>query len=152
MGLPPEQDFRDSPVQLMMVRIAAVELFVSKSVSKMNLTRGCPPGPKMRCHRRDSREAHPAYALSRRSTDPVDPRVLCVQSRRLQSQLQPSPLPIAETPIRRRGYKRHSGPLSWVSWFNETRLHGHCGDVPPAEFEAAFYAAQQADQSLVGIQ
>ena len=42
--------------------------------------------------------------------------------------------------------------LSWVHWFNEQRLHGYCDDVPPAEFEAAFYAAQQADQSLVGIQ
>ena len=41
--------------------------------------------------------------------------------------------------------------LSWVAWFNETRLHGHCGDVPPAEFEAAFYAAHQTDQQLVGI-
>ena len=41
--------------------------------------------------------------------------------------------------------------LSWVAWFNETRLHGHCGDVPPAEFEAAFYAAHQTDQTLVGI-
>lgn len=35
--------------------------------------------------------------------------------------------------------------LSWVHWFNEDRLHGHCHDVPPAEFEAAFYAAQQAN-------
>jgi putative transposase len=35
--------------------------------------------------------------------------------------------------------------LSWVHWFNENRLHGHCGDVPPAEIEAAFYAAQQTD-------
>jgi putative transposase len=46
--------------------------------------------------------------------------------------------------------------LSWVPWFNEARLHGHCGDVPPAEFEAefeaAFYAAQQADHPVVGIQ
>jgi putative transposase len=42
--------------------------------------------------------------------------------------------------------------LSWVHWFNEVRLHGYCHDVPPAEFEAAFYAAQQTDQSLVGIQ
>ena len=33
--------------------------------------------------------------------------------------------------------------LSWVHWFNEERLHGYCGDIPPAEFEAAFYAAQQ---------
>jgi putative transposase len=31
--------------------------------------------------------------------------------------------------------------LAWVHWFNEQRLHGHCDDVPPAEFEAAFYAA-----------
>jgi putative transposase len=38
-----------------------------------------------------------------------------------------------------------------VAWFNETRLHGHCGNVPPAEFEAALYAAPQADQTLVGI-
>ena len=42
--------------------------------------------------------------------------------------------------------------LSWVHWFNEDRLHGHCHDVPPAEFEAAFYAAQQADPAGVGIQ
>ena len=34
--------------------------------------------------------------------------------------------------------------LAWVHWFNTERLHGHCGHVPPAEFEAAFYAAQQA--------
>ena len=42
--------------------------------------------------------------------------------------------------------------LSWVHWFNETRLHGHCGDIPPAEYEAAFYAAQQAHPAGVGIQ
>jgi putative transposase len=42
--------------------------------------------------------------------------------------------------------------LSWVHWFNHDRLHGHCNDVPPAEFEAAFYAAQQADPAGVGIQ
>jgi len=42
--------------------------------------------------------------------------------------------------------------LGWVHWFNHERLHSHCGDIPPAEFEAAFYAAQQADQTLVGIQ
>jgi len=42
--------------------------------------------------------------------------------------------------------------LSWVHWFNHERLHGHCGDVPPVEFEAAFYAAQQADPARVGIQ
>lgn len=42
--------------------------------------------------------------------------------------------------------------LSWVHWFNEHRLHSHCGHVPPAEFEAAFYAAQQATPAGVGIQ
>jgi putative transposase len=42
--------------------------------------------------------------------------------------------------------------LSWVHWFNEHRLHGHCDDVPPAEFEAAFYAAQQSSPTGVGNQ
>ena len=42
--------------------------------------------------------------------------------------------------------------LAWVHWFNEDRLHGHCDDVPPAEFEAAFYAAQQTDPARVGNQ
>ena len=42
--------------------------------------------------------------------------------------------------------------LSWVHWFNQDRLHSHCNDVPPAEFETAFYAAQQTDQSPVGNQ
>jgi putative transposase len=42
--------------------------------------------------------------------------------------------------------------LSWVHWFNEHRLHGHCSDVPPAEFEAAFHAAQQTDPARVGNQ
>ena len=42
--------------------------------------------------------------------------------------------------------------LSWVHWFNEHRLHGHCDDRPPAEFEAAFYAAQQPDPAGAGIQ
>ena len=30
--------------------------------------------------------------------------------------------------------------LEWVDWYNNSRLHGHCGDIPPAEFEAAYYA------------
>ena len=42
--------------------------------------------------------------------------------------------------------------LSWVHWFNEQRLHGHCDDVPPAEFEAAHYAAQQTAPTGVGNQ
>jgi putative transposase len=42
--------------------------------------------------------------------------------------------------------------LSWVHWFNEHRLHNHCDDVPPAEFEAAFYAAQRTGPVGVGNQ
>ncbi len=30
--------------------------------------------------------------------------------------------------------------LGWVDWFNNTRLHGTLGDIPPVEFEAAYYA------------
>lgn len=40
--------------------------------------------------------------------------------------------------------------LSWVHWFNHDRLHGHCDHVPPAEFEAAFYAAEQSAPTGVG--
>ena len=43
--------------------------------------------------------------------------------------------------------------LGWVHWHNTQRLHGYPGDVPPAEFEAAFYAAQHSrPDQLVGIQ
>ena len=42
--------------------------------------------------------------------------------------------------------------LSWVHWFNADRLHSHCGDVPPAEFEAAHYAAHQTAPTGVGNQ
>jgi putative transposase len=42
--------------------------------------------------------------------------------------------------------------LSWVHWFNHERLHSHCEDVPPDEFEAAHYAAQQATPIGVGNQ
>ena len=33
------------------------------------------------------------------------------------------------------------GTLSWVHWFNSTRLHGSVGHVPPVEYEAAHYTA-----------
>jgi len=42
--------------------------------------------------------------------------------------------------------------LGWVHWHNTQRLHGYLSDVPPTEFEDAFYAASRADQPLVGIQ
>jgi len=42
--------------------------------------------------------------------------------------------------------------LEWIHWFNTSRLHSALGDVPPDEFESAFYAAQHTDQTLVGNQ
>ena len=33
---------------------------------------------------------------------------------------------------------------AWVAWWNEERLHSACGDVPPAEFEAAYHQRLQA--------
>ena len=42
--------------------------------------------------------------------------------------------------------------LGWVYWHNTSRLHGYLADVPPTEFEAAFYDAQRTDQPLVAIQ
>ena len=42
--------------------------------------------------------------------------------------------------------------LGWVHWFNHDRLHGHCQHIPPAEFESAFYADQQASPTRAGIQ
>ena len=41
--------------------------------------------------------------------------------------------------------------LGWVHWHNTQRLHGYLGDVPPAEFEQAFYADQTDHTQLVGI-
>ncbi|WP_336630043.1 MULTISPECIES: IS3 family transposase [unclassified Microbacterium] len=41
--------------------------------------------------------------------------------------------------------------LGWVHWHNTQRLHGYLGDVPPAEFEQAFYAVQADRTQLVGI-
>ncbi len=37
--------------------------------------------------------------------------------------------------------------LSRVHWFKTRHLHGHCDDVAPAEFEAAFSASQQTSPS-----
>ena len=31
----------------------------------------------------------------------------------------------------------------WVDWFNHRRLYEYCGDIPPAELEAAYYAPHQ---------
>jgi putative transposase len=52
---------------------------------------------------------------------------------------------------------RHEGPwrgvddlelatLNWIWWFNEIRLHGEIGHVPPVEFEANHYRHNNAHQ------
>ena len=39
--------------------------------------------------------------------------------------------------------------LSWVHWFNESRLHSSIGHVPPLEYEAAYYRHNPAPQQLL---
>ena len=41
--------------------------------------------------------------------------------------------------------------LNYVDWFNQRRLHGEIGMVPPAEFEASYYALS-APASVAGTQ
>jgi len=36
---------------------------------------------------------------------------------------------------------------AWVAWWNEQRLHSACGDMPPAEFEAAYHALREATEA-----
>ncbi len=36
---------------------------------------------------------------------------------------------------------------AWVAWWNAERLHSACGDVPPAEFEAAYHSRLQAPEA-----
>jgi putative transposase len=31
----------------------------------------------------------------------------------------------------------------WIDWFNHRRLYEYCGDVPPVELEAAYYAQRR---------
>jgi putative transposase len=41
--------------------------------------------------------------------------------------------------------------LGWVHWFNNQRLHGYLGDIPPAEYEEV-YDAERSGKLLVGNQ
>jgi transposase InsO family protein len=41
--------------------------------------------------------------------------------------------------------------LEWVAWFNERRLLSSIGDIPPAEFEAMYYANQQSPTMEAGL-
>ena len=36
---------------------------------------------------------------------------------------------------------------AWVAWWNERRLHGACGDIPPIEFEAAYHSLQATTEA-----
>jgi hypothetical protein len=39
--------------------------------------------------------------------------------------------------------------LTYVDWFNNRRLHGTIGDIPPAELEAVYYAATAIDDAPI---
>jgi transposase InsO family protein len=41
--------------------------------------------------------------------------------------------------------------LEWVDWFNNRRLLSSIGDIPPAEFEAMYYAAQESSAKEAGL-
>jgi putative transposase len=41
------------------------------------------------------------------------------------------------------------GVLEWVDWYNHSRLHAYCGDIPPVELEQAHYG-QDPDLAEVG--
>ena len=36
--------------------------------------------------------------------------------------------------------------LEWVDWYNNRRLLSSIGNIPPAEAEAAYYAAQDVEE------
>jgi putative transposase len=39
--------------------------------------------------------------------------------------------------------------MEWVAWYSTERLHSHCKDVPPLEYEEAFYRAYET-HAMVG--
>jgi transposase InsO family protein len=41
--------------------------------------------------------------------------------------------------------------LEWVDWFNNRRLLEPIGDIPPAEFEAMYYAEQEGTARVAGL-
>jgi putative transposase len=42
--------------------------------------------------------------------------------------------------------------MDWVQWYNESRLHSYCGDMPPKEFEEIYYKAFASDKLRDGSQ
>jgi len=58
--------------------------------------------------------------------------------------------------IRRKGPWRNVeaveiATLEWVDWFNNRRLFGPLGHVPPAEFEAMYHQTQEAPVAVAGL-
>ncbi len=58
--------------------------------------------------------------------------------------------------IRRRGPWRHIeavefATLEWIDWFNNRRLLVPIGNIPPVEFEAAYYRHQDAPAMMAGV-
>jgi putative transposase len=58
--------------------------------------------------------------------------------------------------IRRRGPWRtledvEFATLEWVAWFNHRRLMGPIGDLPPVEYEEAYYRRHENLESIVGV-
>jgi putative transposase len=58
--------------------------------------------------------------------------------------------------IRRRGPWRtledvEFATLEWVAWFNHRRLMGPIGDLPPVEYEEAYYRSHENLESMVGV-
>ena len=41
--------------------------------------------------------------------------------------------------------------LEWVDWFNNRRLLEPIGNIPPVEFEEAFYRSQETPAMVVGL-
>ncbi len=41
--------------------------------------------------------------------------------------------------------------LAWVDWFNNRRLFGPTGQVPPVEYEQAYYRTQERPAMVAGL-
>jgi putative transposase len=41
--------------------------------------------------------------------------------------------------------------MGWISWFNHQRLLEPIGDVPPVEYEEAYYRRERAPEALTTL-
>lgn len=42
--------------------------------------------------------------------------------------------------------------MGWVQWYNESRLHSYCGDMPPKEYEEIYYKTRSSGKLKGGSQ